>query len=450
VARRSGSLRTLEVLEDGTARMSITFDSVEIEMNGMRVESTAEPAELRFMSGRGGGASGAMSVIGEARLDEPFVASVLPMAWPPVFEWPEPTDSGATVSITIRGDESPIEYRRWPSAPEGVTWIGLAGDLPVVRSPTSSARAHVSGLVARTHDLESRARLALGSSTDPLAGVEIEMTIGDGLTLPEPEPGGLLSCVDAVRTFRARLDGPPLPPFVLNRPIEDALLTDDGSEGVGPGLLLDLRRADGESGLDALFAELDPSLPSRDQAALVARMREQVTALERTTEIVTALTGVSRGANGEAPIYLLLDADASARHARAIADALAEGGREARIVVRRPTTGPREGMLRGSLWPIAERLVERAADCPFIARAVAELQTRDVVAAPGWVRAVVAGGIGTCGCNEIMADELAREVLRWSDVSLQSWGWKAVSEEVGAEATVGEVYGGAGVSPGQP
>jgi hypothetical protein len=444
------------VLEDGAARMSVTFDSVEIEMNGMRVETEREPAELRFISSRGGGASGAMSVIGEAHLDEPFVASVLPVAWPPVFEWPPPSESGATISIAIRGDESPIEYRRWPGAPAGVTWIGLAGDLPVLRSPTNTARAHVSGLVARTHALESRARLALGSTDDPLAGVEIEMTIGDGLTLPDPEPGGLLSCVDAVRTFRARLDAPPLPPFVLNRPIEDAMLAADASEGTGPGLLLDLRRLNGESRLDALFAELEPSLPSRDRAALVARLREQVTAIERTTEIVAALTGVSREDHGQAPIYLLLDADAPARRAAAIADALAEGGRQARIVVRRPTTGPREGMLRGSLWPIAERLVERATDCPFIARAVAELETRDVVAVPGWVRAVVAGGIGTCGCNEIMADELAREVLRWSDVSLQSWGWKAVVDEAGADATVGDVYGGgevppnAGVSPGRP
>ncbi len=441
VVHRVGNLRTLEVLADGTARMSLTFSHVTGEVNGRPVVLSGEPAELRFMSGRSGGVSGAMSVIGEATMDEPFVASVLPLAWPPALAWPAATESGATVAVTIAGNESSMAYRRWPGAPEGLDWIGLSGEITVQRSPTGAARARVGALLATTESLDTRARVALGSAEEEGAGVEIEMRIGQDVPLPEPEPGGLLACADDVRALRTRFDEVMLPPFVLNRPIEDAMLTGDSAEGVGPGLLLDLRPTDGRAGVEGLFEGLDPAMPPAARASLAARLRDAIDGIVQSMEVVAVLTGLPTETLAGAPVYVLVPADTPARRVHAVAGALAEQGREARLVVRRPSSGPREGMLRGSLWPIAERLVERATECPFVARAVAELPTRDVMPSPGWVRAVVAGGIGTCGCNHVMAEELAREVLRWSDVALQSWGYKAIGDEAATDAPVAEVYG---------
>jgi hypothetical protein len=358
-------------------------------------------------------------------------------------DWPRAASEAQTVGISVAGVDSVVTYWRRPGAPEGVDWIAVSSE---VRMPPQDAtevqRANVAALLARGGGVDASARVALGIVDGALrSSTEVEMVIGEGVPQPAREGRSLLGCVPEVRAQRSRLDAAPLPPFVLNRPIADALLTASAEEGVGEGVLLDLRTREDGAPLSALFVDLDADMPDRDVAALSVRVRDLIAEFDRATRITAELTGCPF--NPGAPIYLLFDPGVPAALALALADAIRRIEREPRVVVRRPATGPREGMLRGSLWPIAERLVERATDCPFIASALAELVTDDVIPSPGWVRAVIAGGLATCNCEPVMADELAREALLWSDVTLQSWGYKTMEErEVPDGATVADLFGG--------
>jgi len=444
VVTRTGVLRTVEVLPDGTARMGIVFTDHGIHTNGRAHDLGTDGAEIRYIAAPGGGVAGSMSILGEPIMGEPLVAALLPFARPPIAEWPEPTDEEQAVAVSIGGADGAVSYRRLPGAPQGVSWVLLDGEVRLAsRSPTRvdapPPRAVVGVLLASAGGIESSARLALGVRGGAHIGrAEVEMIVGEGVTLPEAEHGSLLACADPVRDLRVRLDESPLPPFVLNRPLEDAMLVEAAQEGAGPGVLLDLRAGGGAVPLDALFDGLDADLPDRDLAALSVRVAEHARAVERAMTITAELTGLAVP-GGTDPIYLLLDAAAPAVRALALGEAVRRAVREPRLVVRRPDVGPREG---GALRPSAARLAARASECPFVAGAVAELATRDLVVSPGWVRAVVAGGVGTCGCDDVVAEPLAQEALYWSHVSMQSWGWVALgARELDAGASVAEAFG---------
>jgi len=425
--RRIGELRTIAVEDDGTARIEVVFSTQRSFLNGHELDAPTDAATLRFISAREGGVAGAMSMLGRPVSGEALVAMLLPFAWPPVASWPAVTDAEQTVGVSVGGADGAVNYRRLPSAPPGVRWVTLHTAMSFPVHDRREERVEIGGVVAFGGDLEVSARLAFAlPNREGDGGTEVEMHMGDGVPLPEPVPGGLLTCVQAVRAQRTRFDSVPLPPFVLNRPVSEELMAEGSTVGVGPGLLLDLREESGAGRLRGLFEGLDEPLPSRDTAALGVRLEARVRAVAEAMALTAGLTGLPAPAEPEAsvPLYLLADASAPASRIIAIAAFARQAGHEARLVVRRPTSEIGDGTsLRGSVWPLAERLAERATDCPFIRDAVAELRTRDVVASPGWVRAVVAGGLGTCGCDAVMAEQLADVANQWADVNRQSWGW---------------------------
>jgi len=427
---RIGELRTIAVEDDGTARIEVAFTTQRSFLNGRELDAAVDAATLRFISAPEGGVAGAMSMLGRPVSGEALVAMLLPFAWPPLASWPAVTDADQTVGVSVGGADGAVNYRRFPSAPPGVSWVTLHTSMRFPVHDRREERVEVGGVVAFGGDLEVSARLALTlPNREGDGGTEVEMHMGDGVPLPDAVPGGLLTCVPAVRTLRTRFDSVPLPPFVLNRPVSEELMAEGSSVGVGPGLLLDLREESGVGRLRALFEGLDEPLPDRDTAALGVRLVARVRAVTEAMTLTARLTGLPAPADpadpeAHDPLYLLADASAPASRIIALAAVARQAGHEARLVVRRPTSEIGDGTsLRGSVWPLAERLAEGATDCPFIAEAVAELQTRDVVASPGWVRAVVAGGLGTCGCDAVMAEQLADVANQWADVNRQSWGW---------------------------